>query len=115
MYNEKIELLKSVDNYLFNLINGIEKFIMSLKSGNEIDGISNLPYILDGIEYVSKAITLTNDVQKNEIQLDDLNIQLKEIIEAFENEDYILVGDLFNYELLPIIRNFHKNIKLSLE
>ena len=33
---------------------------------------------------------------------------IKEIVEAFKNEDYILVGDLLQYEINPIIDEYHE-------
>lgn len=114
MNTEKIETLKTVNEYLYNLEAGINDIVNQIQQGNEIEGIKNIIPVLDGIDYVCKAIILTKDIHKDEISLDDLNSQLKEIIEAFENEDYILLGDLLNYELLPIINEIHEKIKISI-
>ena len=79
-----------------------------------MEAINKVTLVIDGIDYISKVVVLTKDVQKDEISLDDLNEQLEAIIEAFENEDYILVGDLINYELLPIIENIQEEMKKSI-
>ena len=114
MKNEKIETLRIADEYLDNLKIGITNVVNLIQEGNEIEGINNVVPVLEGIEYISKVITLTKDVQKDIIELDDLNNQLNEMIEAFENEDYILLGDLLNYELLPVIEEIHEKIKMSI-
>lgn len=114
MSAEKIETLQTVNEYLYNLEAGINDIVNLIQQGNEMEGIKNIILILDGIDYVCKAIILTEDIHKEEISLEELNSQLEEIIEAFENEDYILLGDLLNYELLPIINEIHEKIKISI-
>jgi len=114
MKSEKIEVLSTADQYLDNLILGIKEIVELFQSGKEMEAINKVTVVIDGIDYISKVVVLTKDVQKDEISLDDLNEQLQAIIEAFENEDYILIGDLFNYELLPIIENIQEEIKKSI-
>ena len=114
MSSEKVDILRTADEYLGKLKKGIENVVDLIQEGNEIEGVKNIIPVFDGIEYISKVINLTKEVQKDEINLDDLNNQLKEIIEAFENEDYILIGDLLNYELLPVLEDIHTRIKESI-
>lgn len=114
MNNEKLEVLKTADSYLDNLIKGIEDISELIQAGKEFEAINKIPQIIDGIDYILKAIILTKDIHKESIDLGSLNEQLEQIIEAFENEDYILIGDLFNYELLPIMENIHEGIRKTL-
>lgn len=114
MNNEKLEVLKTADGYLDSLVKGIEAVAELIQASNEFEAINKIPQVIDGIDYILKAVILTKDIHKEAIDLEGLNEQLGEIIEAFENEDYILIGDLFNYELLPIIQNVHEGIKKSL-
>ncbi|EKQ51132.1 MULTISPECIES: hypothetical protein [unclassified Clostridium] len=114
MSKEKIEVLRTTDEYLDKLKKGIEDAVNLIQEGNEIEGIKNIIPVFEGIEYISQAINLTREVQEEEIELEDLNAQLREMIEAFENEDYILLGDLLNYELLPILEEIHEKIRISI-
>lgn len=100
---DKLEVLRDAYNYIDNLKKGIEDLSERINKGNEEKGLTLIPLISDGLEWVTKVIELTKDVQKEEVSTGDLNEKLKEIIEAIDNEDYILVGDLFNYEIIPIL------------
>lgn len=99
----KLEVLKDAYNYIDNLNSGIEELGNSINSGNEEKGVKLIPLICDGIEWVIQVISLTKDMQKEKISIEDLNEKLEETIEALDNEDFILVGDLFSYEIAPIL------------
>ena len=114
MKDDKIEVLNSVNEYLEILKNGINNLCELIQAGKEKEGINLIPQLADGIGWVIDAVTVTKDVQKKEIDITGLNDYIEESVEALENEDYILVGDLFNYEILPIIETIHGNIKESL-
>lgn len=111
MNKEKIEVLQTANDYMNNLKDGIVNLANMIQEGKEQEAITIIPQVVDGIEWIVQVITLTKEVQKNEIGVEALNDQLQEIIEALENEDYILVGDLFNYEILPILEDIHEGIK----
>ena len=114
MENKKIEALISADEYLYNLKEAIEKISTLIDEGKEGEGIKLIPSVADGIDWVVQVINLTKEIQKEAIEIDTINEYLEELVEALENEDYILVGDLFNYEILPILKGAHEKIKLSI-
>ena len=111
MNKEKIEALQTANEYMDNLKKGIIDLSNMIQEGKEQQAISVIPQVVDGLQWIIQVVSLTREVQKNEIKLEGLNDQLQEIIEALENEDYILVGDLFNYEILPILENIHEGIR----
>ncbi|KOM96830.1 hypothetical protein ACP49_14880 [Clostridium botulinum] len=110
----KFESLKTASEYIGNLKIGIINASESFQSDNENKALESIPLIIDGIEWLVQVIQLTKDIQKSEISLDGLNEKLEKIIEAVENSDFILVGDLFQYELMPIIEEIEKNIDSTL-
>lgn len=112
--NEKNEALKTADKYMDNLKKGIQSLVEKFQGGMENDALNLLPLVIDGLQWMAQAVTLTKDVQKGEINLFKFNSKLKEVVEAIENEDYILVGDLFEYEIIPILEDTHKVIKNSI-
>lgn len=111
MNNEKIEVLQTANEYLNNLKNGILRLVELMQQEKDQEANLLIPQISDGIDWILKAVELTRDVQKEYIKSDDINEYLEAILEAMENEDIILVGDLFNYEVLPIIDRIHSDIK----
>ena len=48
------------------------------------------------------------------IEDEEIDSKVSSVVEALENEDNILVSDLFNYELLPLFREIHQKIKMVL-
>ncbi|AQR97016.1 hypothetical protein [Clostridium saccharoperbutylacetonicum] len=106
----KLEVLKDAYNYIDNLNNGIEELGNAINSGNEEKGVKLIPLICDGIEWITQVVSLTRDMQKEEISIGDLNEKLGETIEALDNEDFILVGDLFSYEIAPILNDIKSKL-----
>ena len=108
---EKNEALKTADEYIDNIKSGIEELVNKINSGEENNGIQKISSIVDGLDWVINVIRLTNDLHKGAISIGNMNEKLKETIEALENEDYVLIGDLFNYEFLPILENVQVSIR----
>ncbi|AEB75786.1 hypothetical protein [Clostridium botulinum] len=108
--NEKIEALITANEYLTNLKGGINQLIEAFEVDNYNKGCSLIPLVAEGIEWFTDIVKLTSDVQKKPIKISNINNILEEVVEAIENEDYTLVGDLFKYEILPILDNAHIEI-----
>lgn len=110
MINEQIEALQSANDYLDKLKEGVEKLVDFINNNEINNAYEMIPAIAEGLDWIIKVITLTKESQKEEIVTSDINDHLDSIVEALENEDYILVGDLFNYEILPILNKIHEQI-----
>lgn len=111
---QQFETLQTANEYIVKLETGIVESVRLLKSGEEGQAIKMIHNIIDGIEWISDVMRLTIGVHNQQINLDEVNGQLLEIVEGFNNEDYILVGDLFEYEILPIIVKWKAIIKNSI-
>ena len=107
--NEKIEALKTAIEYIDNLKNGIETLVGNINQGDYKSGVTVIPEIVDGIDWLVQLINLTSDLHKGKLCIGNINENLEQIIEAIDNEDYTLVGDLFNYEVLPILEDIQIN------
>jgi hypothetical protein len=108
--NEKIDALKTVSEYMVNLINAIEKAVEYFQEGEDRKGCDLIVSITEGIQWMIDALTVTKDIHKQDVKLQDMNDKLSEIVVALENGDFILIGDLFQYELTPILEDIQKNI-----
>ncbi|WP_315077708.1 hypothetical protein [uncultured Clostridium sp.] len=109
--NNEFEVLVTANEYIDNLKNGANKVTDYIEVGNEQEGIGLIPLIADGVEWLLNAIDLTKNIHKGTIDTIKISEKLCEIVEALENEDYILVGDLFKYEILDILEEIQNNIK----
>lgn len=108
---EHKELLITVDDYLNNLKEGIINISDLIQEGKEYQGINIIPQVAEGLQWVDEALNATNNYHEGELSLENMNNFIEEISEALENEDYILIGDLFNYEIIPILEELQSSIK----
>lgn len=115
MENNKFEILKTASEYIVNLKIGINKAIKCYQEGQENRGGNLIVSIAEGIQWLSEAICLTSDIQIYPIYFQTMNEKLNEVVKAFENGDYTLIGDLFEYEILPIIDDIEEKIKESIQ
>lgn len=113
--NEQIEALNTANEYLDNLKNGINKLVSYIDNEEEDKACAIISMIADGIDWLIKVVKLTSEVHEGKVSLDGIEEKLGEVADAIENEDYILVGDLFNYEIMPILEEAHKQIKLIVQ
>ncbi len=104
--------IENADAYLIRLIPGIEKSVELFRMGNEqeankffiniIDGVDWLSQVLDTI-LTAKAISPDTvfdgkSIQDRQASLVDLTQQM---VDANKNQDWVLLADLLEYEILP--------------
>jgi len=104
------ETLKTANEYMNNLISGVKYSVELLYGGNETEGFSMIPSICEGIQWITQVLVLTGN--RNKDLVDILFEKLEEIVESFENKDYILVADLLNYELLQVKNGYRRKLRL---
>ncbi|RXM78529.1 hypothetical protein DP144_03105 [Clostridium tetani] len=107
---QKLEALETAKNYINNLKKAIDKIYNHISESKENDALALIPDFAEGVEWLSEVLVLTKDVYKKDLNMDGLNDILNEVIEAIENEDYILVGDLFKYEIYEKLDEIQQNI-----
>lgn len=110
------ETLLEANNYIKNILNGIDYIVENFLAGREDLALNSFVNFVDGMKWLMEVIDLTKEV------LDQLEIEfpvqdkvlaiLNEMIEAFENRDYVLVGDLLNYEFKPLMEEWNDIFEL---
>lgn len=115
MKEQKFETLKTAEEYMENLKNGVKTIIKYIKRREIGKATDTIVLFCNGIDWLMEAIELTKEIQKETVDFKDLNKKLQEIVEALGNEDYDLVGDLFDYEINPILEHMHNKIKVSVQ
>lgn len=111
MNDKKIQVLESANEYLDNLKRGVENIFDYIQESKEFEAIELIPQVAEGMQWVDQVLNVTKDILNIDEGLNIVNQYIEEISEALDNEDYILVGDLFNYEILPVLEKIHKKIK----
>jgi hypothetical protein len=108
-------LLEDMKNYLFKVEQGCQELPMGLQIGDKRKPMEILIQIMEGLSYYQKlmksaAVLLTIDFsellceEKSISSLFDYLGQIfASILEAIENEDYSLLTDIIEYDLMPAI------------
>ncbi|MBU3142336.1 hypothetical protein [Clostridium sp. CF012] len=111
--NEQFEALVTANKYILKLQNGIKEAIKFFQGGNDGDALKITSEILEGLAWVIDIVSLTQNVQKNKVNAYEFCGELKEMEIALQNEDYILVSDILQYEILPVLEVWGKEIDKS--
>ncbi|MGE5628579.1 MAG: hypothetical protein ACM3X7_10800 [Solirubrobacterales bacterium] len=107
--NNNLEAIKDAHDYGEKLIKGVIKTSECFQSYDESAGADLMINIIDGLQWYMAAAAKYS-VLNNTDEINNVNDKLKELVEAFENQDYVLIGDLLQYELLPIIEYINNKL-----
>lgn len=107
---EKIEVMHTAYNYLERLEQGIDECAMLFREKQLDKANEQLVLIVEGLEWLIDAISLTSDVRENVIDVTKMTPMLKEIVEAMQNTDVILVADLLYYEVLENVKGWRSGL-----
>jgi hypothetical protein len=86
--------------------------------GQDQQAIEQLRFLLSGLGFVSQALQLTYPLieeRGGSVSLDELPPKLEPLVEALENRDYPLVGDIVTYELEPILDRWSRSLDSLVE
>lgn len=108
--NKQIEVLITAKEYIEELKKGVDNVAKYIQDGQEKNAFDLIAQIADGIEWLLKVINLTEDYHQGKISENNINEKLFEIVQAFDNENYVLVSDLFKYEIVEILDIIQKEI-----
>lgn len=100
------ETMASIKEYLPIVKNSMCRVGRLFQSGQEGEAHSLVVRIIDGLEWLMEAIANINHLVPGFWPEDRISIfrdKLRGLLEALESNDYILAGDLFEYELVPIL------------
>lgn len=103
------EIFCSLVDYIPKLSKGIENIIKSIHGGDETKFLDMFVNAIEGMEWSIAAMHITKEIH-NYNDYDNINLVLKELLGAFESQDYTLIADLFEYEILPEINKWQMSI-----
>ncbi len=105
--------ITNAKDYLKKLIPGIQKASDLFRSGNEQEANKFFINIIDGMDWFSQvvdSIAQATDMESGPILLDGKSFQDRQdhlvamtgqMVEANQNQDWVLLADLLEYEILP--------------
>ena len=104
--------IENADAYLIRLIPGIEKSVELFRMGNEQEANKFFINIIDGMDWLSQVLDMIltakaispdtifdgKSIQDRRASLVDMTQQM---VDANKNQDWVLLADLLEYEILP--------------
>ena len=107
-------------DYLKKLIPGFEQAADLFRAGNEQESNKYYLQILDGIEWFSQVVSVIMSPDEGETELpdtDDESLEVRQkkltdlmsqMLEANENQDWVLLADILEYEMVPFYKDWEK-------
>ena len=103
--------------YLPRLKEGISEIVTMLQEGREGEGVNLFIQALEGMEWletVLNGIECFNDNTNYKDGQGDITTRyrhaLADLLEAWENRDMVLISDLLEFEVVPVIEIFLERI-----
>lgn len=115
MEKEMMRLIKNINTVIDQLIKNINEIIECYRGGEEGKANKKMVTSIDDLLVIVDGIKVTEQVQKEKIEVEKINEYLVEMIGAFENNDYVLLCDLLEYEIIPILNEFKEKILVTIE
>lgn len=107
---EKLDLVKSMVEGIENINLYIDAIVNKFYEGDEKIACEGMAFVSEELQWVFKGLDIISDMV-NIYDINNISQQIVGIIEAMENEDYILVGDLLNYEVKPLLEQLIEILK----
>ena len=107
-------------DYLKKLIPGCEQAADLFRAGNEQEANKYYLQILDGIEWFSQVVSVIMSPDQGETELPDTDNEslevrqkkltdlMSQMLEANENQDWVLLADILEYEMVPFYKDWEK-------
>ena len=99
--SEMNDLFITLNDYLTKLIPAVKECANHYQTGQLNEGSNLLISMIEGLNWV---VGTAANIQIHDINIKEINTKLNEIVKAFENEDYVLIGDLLEYEISPVMQ-----------
>ena len=107
-------------DYLKKLIPGFEQAADLFRAGNEQEANKYYLQILDGIEWFSQVVSVIMSPDEGETEMPDTDVEslevrqkkltdlMSQMLEANENQDWVLLADILEYEMVPFYKDWEK-------
>ena len=107
--------LTNAKAYLEKLIPGFQKAADLFRMGNEQEANQYYLQVLDGIDWFSQVVLTIVNAQEKKFEEKSLEERQKELtglmaqmLEANENQDWVLLADLLEYEMIPFYKDWQE-------
>ncbi|XRD25640.1 hypothetical protein AABM34_03380 [Lysinibacillus fusiformis] len=96
------EIITSYNDYLNNIPRGVAYIATQLREDNLTGALKAIKDFSEGVAWLIEAGKLINDNQGIALlEVEKIKEYLSEINSGLEKQDFVLVADLFEYEIAP--------------
>lgn len=97
-----IETIKSYNQYISNIPTGAENIATFLREDNIKEAVHEIKYFSEGITWLMEIKSIFARVGiDTELKIEEILEFLEEINNGLLKEDFVLVADMFEYEIAP--------------
>ena len=109
--------LTNAKEYLEKLIPGFQKAADLFRMGNEQEAHKFYLHILDGIDWFSQVVLNIVKSRGNQVEGQSLGDRqekltglMAQMLEANQNQDWVLMADLLEYEMIPYYEDWQETL-----
>lgn len=110
---QKKEVFISLQEYIITFMSGLKEIINWFHQGNEQKALETMIDAVEGFEWICEALSVTSELHNVIIESDKINPLLIEINEGLERSDTILIADILEYEIMPIVKEWNSIVNKS--
>lgn len=106
MEKQHIEIMESYNEYLNILPAGCRSIVTFLREGNNKEALKLILQFSEGVSWLCDVnILLVRNGVNNPLRIEKIHEFLEEINGSIEIQDFLLVADIFEYELIQFFEN----------
>lgn len=112
------DVLLTAEEYLEQALPEIELLAAEFYQGPSEESWARFQQLLEGVEWLNQLVAVIDqnkakpgNWQDYTVMVDRLRDELQNLEEALENQDYVVMGDLLNYEIIPCFQEFREIIE----
>lgn len=98
--------------YIIKIKSGVDDATEKFQKGGNEEAINLTSYIEEGIQWLIEVATFTKDVQDSNMDEKLMSQKLDMLVDAYEDKDYALMGDILEFEIKPILNEWEKIIAI---
>lgn len=107
---QKKEILVTAQEYIAKLEPGLNTSIEFFREGEDAQALNILNNALEGISWLLDTFEVTKDIQSEKIEDYGIKSKLEEMEVALNDIDYIMLSDLIEYEIIPIVQKWRTQL-----
>ncbi|MTI59271.1 MAG: hypothetical protein FH762_04635 [Firmicutes bacterium] len=118
-----LETIKEAEEFIPKLIDRIEKFIARINDGTETARFIMIQQLLDTLDWLNTLLenigSAVGERGTNDLNQKSFFAKWKDTIaslaEGIERKDLVLISDILEYELIPVLEDYREYIQVTNE